>query len=135
MAWGHNHPPPLPQLSFKYKVYSFVCFIFLLQLHFVHWNSTCPSFKDAVGSGGPNGLCVLGFFLKVLFFQCSLFGMVFWLHQKIYLKLVLPFVGWSRKCSPETNHRLTSSSERSCKYSDLLKLSVLNLWLLRVTSM
>lgn len=35
------------------------------ELHFVHWNSTCPSFKDAVGSGGPNGLCVLGFFLKV----------------------------------------------------------------------
>lgn len=35
------------------------------ELHFVHWNSTNLSFKDAVGSGGPNGLAVLGFFLKV----------------------------------------------------------------------
>ena len=39
---------------------------FLLQLHLVHWNSEShPSFKDTVSSGDPNGLCVLGFFLKV----------------------------------------------------------------------
>ena len=40
--------------------------IVVLQLHLVHWNSEShASFKDAVGSGDPNGLCVLGFFLKV----------------------------------------------------------------------
>ena len=40
----------------------------LLQLHLVHWNSEShPSFKDAVGSGDPNGLCVLGFFLEVTY--------------------------------------------------------------------
>lgn len=36
------------------------------ELHLVHWNSEShPSFKDAVGSGDPNGLCVLGFFLEI----------------------------------------------------------------------
>ena len=39
---------------------------FSLQLHLVHWNcESHASFKDAVGAGDPNGLCVLGFFLKV----------------------------------------------------------------------
>lgn len=36
------------------------------ELHFVHWDcDSHASFKDAVGGGNPNDLCVLGFFLKV----------------------------------------------------------------------
>lgn len=51
---------------------SFFLFVFcyFFQLHLVHWNCESPSFstfKDAVGSGDPNALCVLGFFLKVTF--------------------------------------------------------------------
>lgn len=33
------------------------------QLHLVHWNTKYPSFKDAAGE--PDGLAVVGVFLKV----------------------------------------------------------------------
>ena len=135
MAWGHNHPPPSHNCLSNTKYTS----LFVLSLFFVvtfcSLEFNLSQFQGRCWLRRPKWFMCVRILLEGTFFQCSLFGMVFWLHQKIYLKLVLPFVGWSRKCSPETNHRLTSSSERSCKYSDLLKLSVLNLWPLRVTSM
>lgn len=62
-------PPPQDNqvlLLIHFNLLFVGCYLF--QLHLVHWNcesANYSTFKDAVGSGDPNGLCVLGFFLKV----------------------------------------------------------------------
>ena len=135
MAWGHNHPPPPPTTVFQIQSILLCLFYLSFAVTFCSLEFNLSQFQGCCWLRWPKWFMCVRILLEGTFFQCSQFGMVFWLHQKIYLKLVLSFVGWSRKCSPETNHRLTSSCERSRKYSDLLKLSVLNLWPLRVTSM
>ena len=52
------------------RTHQLLMFIFLLQLHMVHWNSTLyPSLEEALGK--PHGVSIIAIFIQVRFLFMS----------------------------------------------------------------